>query len=98
MARLGGGPLCCCWGLVLVWAVAGGRAGEAGGSRAGGGVSARSLRVGVGGVLRGCLAAGRPGALSRPGYRAAAAPRAGVRDGRDARGAAEGVNALLRRR
>lgn len=58
MDRLGGGPLCCCWGLVLLWAVAGGRAGEAGGSRAGGGVSARSLRVGVGGVLRGCLAAG----------------------------------------
>lgn len=96
MARLGGGPLCCCWGLVLLWAVAGGRAGEAGsshgaaaGSRPGAFVSGRA-------GFRG--AAWRPGALSRPGYRAGAAPRVGVRDGRDALAAAAGVNALLRRR
>lgn len=96
MDRLGGGPLCCCWGLVLVWAVAGGRAGEAGGSQ--GPVEGSQPGAFASGWAGYCGAAWRPGALSRPGYRAAAAPRAGVRDGRDARGAAEGVNALLRRR
>ena len=44
MARLGGG-VCCCWGLVLLWAAAGVRAGEASG-----GVGRPALRGRQGGL------------------------------------------------